>query len=59
MAKCIYCKKEIDCSCVEGIDFEKCLICKKEFKKGEGYDKKDYYCSEDCYEQAKREGWME
>lgn len=40
-------------------EFERCIFCNKKFKKGKGYDKKDFYCSECCYEQAKREGWME
>ena len=59
--KCDYCGKfHEDCWCIEGIDYHKCLFCKKvEFKDGDGYDKKDYYCSEKCYEEAKKEGWME
>ncbi len=57
--KCGYCNKNEDCCCIEGIDYHKCLYCKEEFKTGEGYDKKDYYCSEKCYENAKNEGWME
>jgi hypothetical protein len=58
---CGYCNKKIeDCCCVEGIDYHKCLYCReKEFKDGEGFDKKNYYCSEKCYEAAKNEGWME
>ena len=59
--KCEYCDKLIeDCCCVEGIDFHKCLYCKgNQFKTGEGYDNKNCYCSEKCYEDAKEEGWME
>ena len=58
---CEYCGKLIeDCWCVEGIDYHKCLYCKKEeFKTGEGYDNRNYYCSEKCYEDAKEEGWEE
>ena len=58
---CKYCNKPgEDCWCVEGLDYHKCLFCKKEeFKDGDGYDYKNYYCSETCYENAKSEGWME